>query len=69
MESFSKFILFASTLILLILYNHLKARQKAKKYNFPPLVPGLPFFGNTFQIPTWQQGGWGKSLAAQYGEM
>ena len=39
------------------------------KYKLPPLVPGLPIFGNTFQIPLSQQGPWAKKLAEKYGEM
>ncbi|KAG8628525.1 hypothetical protein KVT40_004398 [Elsinoe batatas] len=39
------------------------------KYKLPPRVPGIPFFGNTFQVPPKQQGPWAKKLAEQYGEM
>ncbi|KAI1623907.1 cytochrome P450 [Exophiala viscosa] len=40
-----------------------------RKYKLPPRVPGIPFFGNTFQIPPTQQGPWAKDLAEKYGEM
>jgi hypothetical protein len=39
------------------------------KYRLPPLVPGIPLLGNTFQIPALQQGPWAKKLAEKYGEM
>lgn len=38
-------------------------------YKLPPTVPGIPVFGNTFQIPAVQQGPWAKRLAEKYGEM
>ena len=40
-----------------------------KKYQFPPLVPGLPFVGNTFQIPKIDQGPYLQRLGERYGEM
>lgn len=40
-----------------------------KKYKLPPLVPGVPIFGNALQVPPTQQGQWAKDLAAKYGEM
>lgn len=40
-----------------------------QKYKLPPIVPGVPFFGNMFQIPPLQQGPWAKQLAERYGEM
>ncbi|KAK5320481.1 hypothetical protein LTR93_006693 [Exophiala xenobiotica] len=40
-----------------------------RKYKLPPRVPGIPFFGNTFQIPASQQGSWAKALAEKFGEM
>jgi hypothetical protein len=39
------------------------------KYKLPVTVPGIPVFGNTFQIPPSQQGPWAKQLAEKYGEM
>ena len=45
-------------------------RRKAdQKYKLPPLVPGIPIFGNSFQVPPTQQGPWAKQLAEKYGEM
>ncbi|KAK3326931.1 cytochrome P450 [Cercophora scortea] len=43
--------------------------QWNRKYKLPPTVPGVPIFGNTFQIPALQQGPWAKELAEKYGEM
>lgn len=43
--------------------------RRGKKYKLPPRVPGIPFFGNAFQIPALQQGPWAKELAQKYGEM
>lgn len=40
-----------------------------KGFKLPPQVPGIPVFGNTFQIPALQQGPWAKKLAEKYGEM
>ncbi|KAH7303794.1 putative cytochrome P450 [Stachybotrys elegans] len=40
-----------------------------RRYNLPPRVPGLPFIGNTLQIPKTHQGTWAKKLAEKYGEM
>ncbi|KAF4555597.1 Cytochrome P450-like protein 29 [Elsinoe fawcettii] len=39
------------------------------KYKLPPRVPGVPIFGNSFQVPPKQQGPWAKQLAEKYGEM
>ncbi|SPO07785.1 probable cytochrome P450 [Cephalotrichum gorgonifer] len=47
----------------------LREYQYGKKYRLPPQVPGVPLFGNSFQIPALQQGPWAKDLAAKYGEM
>lgn len=41
----------------------------SKKYKLPPRIPGIPVFGNTFQIPPIQQGPWAKDLADKHGEM
>lgn len=40
-----------------------------RNYRLPPLVPGLPFVGNTFQMPKVDQGPYLQKLAAEYGEM
>lgn len=40
-----------------------------QKYKFPGRIPGIPIFGNSFQIPAIQQGPWAKEKAEQYGEM
>lgn len=47
----------------------LRKTRRDKKYKLPPRVPGVPIFGNTFQIPALQQGPWAKGLAEKYGEM
>ncbi|KAJ9488600.1 hypothetical protein VN97_g4692 [Penicillium thymicola] len=54
--------------LLLVQYAYTTFRWH-KKYKLPPQVPGVPIFGNTFQIPAIQQGPWGKKLAEKYGEM
>ncbi|KIW99583.1 uncharacterized protein Z518_11322 [Rhinocladiella mackenziei CBS 650.93] len=40
-----------------------------KKYRLPPRVPGIPFLGNSLQVPKWHQGPWAMELANKYGEM
>ncbi|KAG7054384.1 cytochrome P450 [Colletotrichum scovillei] len=47
----------------------LRASRRDKGFKLPPQVPGIPVFGNTFQIPALQQGPWAKKLAEKYGEM
>ncbi|RDL31768.1 Cytochrome P450 [Venustampulla echinocandica] len=42
---------------------------QSKKYKLPPRIPGLPIFGNTFQLPPMDQGLWGIEQAKKYGEM
>ncbi|UPK94134.1 hypothetical protein LCI18_005069 [Fusarium solani-melongenae] len=39
------------------------------RYKLPPKVPGVPVFGNSFQVPPIQQGPWAKNLAEKYGEI
>ncbi|KAF9891620.1 hypothetical protein FE257_003631 [Aspergillus nanangensis] len=55
-------------LVIIIRYAY-TSYQWHRKYKLPPLVPGVPIFGNTFQIPALQQGPWAKKLAEKYGEM
>ncbi|KAG9231629.1 cytochrome P450 [Amylocarpus encephaloides] len=43
--------------------------QWHRKYKFPNRIPGLPIFGNTFQLPPMQQGIWARDQAKKYGEM
>ena len=42
-----------------------------KRHKLPSRVPGLPLFGNSFQMPQTQveQAPWVQKLAQQYGEM
>ena len=42
-----------------------------RRYTLPNRVPGVPIFGNTFQMPLKapEQGPWAEKLAQQYGEM
>ena len=47
----------------------LRRLWRGRKYKLPVTVPGVPVFGNTFQIPALQQGPWAKRLAEKYGEM
>ncbi|KAF2647056.1 cytochrome P450 [Lophiostoma macrostomum CBS 122681] len=64
-------ILFAvSPIIVLFMTRLLWHRvQHNRKYKLPPQIPGLPIFGNSFQIPALQQGPWAKDLADKYGEI
>lgn len=57
-----------SLLILAFVSWLLFGRRKSKVYKLPPTVAGIPFFGNTFQVPD-QPGPWSKKLAEKYGEM
>jgi len=43
--------------------------RKRQKYKLPPRIPGVPIFGNSFQVPAIQQGPWAQKLAEKYGEM
>lgn len=61
-------IYFLVGLFALILARHVN-KQGRKNYRLPPLVPGIPIFGNALQVPPTQQGEWAKNLAAKYGEM
>lgn len=47
----------------------ISSAQWRTTYKLPPRVPGVPVFGNAFQIPAVQQGPWAKALAEKYGEM
>lgn len=47
----------------------MKEKAKARKYRLPPRIPGVPVFGNTFQLPPLKQGQWGIEMAKKYGEM
>jgi len=40
-----------------------------RKYRFPAEIPGVPFFGNAFQMPSVAQGPYLKKIAAEKGEM
>lgn len=57
-----------STLVLLTVWA-VTSHVKARKYKFPPRIPGIPIFGNTFQLPPLKQGVWGMEMARKYGEM
>ncbi|KAG8629890.1 hypothetical protein KVT40_001509 [Elsinoe batatas] len=54
-----------------IAYSLVQSKLKARKYNMPNRVPGVPIFGNTFQIPldTPSQAVWATENAKKYGEM
>lgn len=54
-----------------IAFNVIQSKLKARKYNMPNRVPGVPIFGNTFQIPvdTCGQAVWASEHAKKYGEM
>lgn len=63
------YLIFAISIIALYVCATITKRLQSSKYKLPPLVPGVPIFGNSFQIPPSQQGRWGKKLAETYGEM
>jgi hypothetical protein len=69
MEPHWYLLLSLSALVVYVLATSITNRTRAPIYNLPPLVPGVPLFGNTFQIPLVQQGPWAKKLAEKYGEM
>lgn len=59
-----------STLLIVLIGKWISSSRKpAKPYKLPPVVPGVPLFGNSFQVPATQQGPWAKALAEKYGEM
>ncbi|KAH7000801.1 cytochrome P450 [Ilyonectria destructans] len=64
-------VLLAVSVAILVIFGGwlLKSSLQKGKYRLPPQVPGLPIFGNTFQIPAVQQGPWAKGLAEKYGEI
>ncbi|KAF2796704.1 cytochrome P450 [Melanomma pulvis-pyrius CBS 109.77] len=43
--------------------------QFNKKYRYPNIVPGLPFLGNSLQVPFPAAGMWGVETAKKHGEM
>jgi hypothetical protein len=60
---------FAALGFLFVLGWKINQNFKARKYKLPPRVPGIPIFGNTFQLPPLKQGVWGIETAKKYGEM
>lgn len=70
MASQELFIVIAASLLFALVGGWLShTLQQRKKYKLPPLVPGVPIFGNSFQVPAKQQGPWAKVLAEKHGEM
>ena len=61
-------IAFLGTLILIAVWQ-VNRYVQARRYKLPPRIPGLPIFGNTFQLPPLKQGVWAMEMAQQYGEM
>jgi hypothetical protein len=59
----------AVTAVVLFYLSTFLTKTNTTKYKLPPLVPGIPVFGNSFQVPPTQQGPWAKELAEKYGEM
>ncbi|KAF5487264.1 Cytochrome P450 monooxygenase patI [Colletotrichum siamense] len=60
----------AVTAVALVIATQIYERIRLdQKYKFPGRIPGIPIFGNSFQIPAIQQGPWAKEKAEQYGEM
>lgn len=58
-----------TTVALLIVANFVQRVRFNQKYKLPVEIPGIPFFGNSFQLPPTQQGPWAKTMAEKYGEM
>ena len=66
----SKAAIIATTTIVVLVFTWIVQRVRFnQKYKLPPTIPGIPFFGNSFQLPPLQQGPWAKEMAAKYGEM
>jgi hypothetical protein len=63
------FLTLAALSIILVLGWKINEYVKAREYRLPPRVPGIPIFGNTFQLPPLKQGLWGIETAKKYGEM
>lgn len=42
---------------------------KNTKYKYPNPIPGIPFFGNSFQMPSKSQGPYMTTLARKSGDM
>ena len=57
-----------STLVVIVVWQ-VNRHVQARRYKFPPRIPGIPIFGNTFQLPPIKQGVWAMEMAKQYGEM
>ncbi|EXJ93192.1 hypothetical protein A1O3_01749 [Capronia epimyces CBS 606.96] len=55
--------------VVLFYLSTILTKTRSPKYKLPPQVPGIPIFGNSFQVPATQQGPWAKELAGKYGEM
>lgn len=58
-----------TTVAVLVAATFVQRYQFNKKYKLPVRIPGIPFFGNSFQLPPLQQGPWAKKMAEKYGEM
>ncbi|KAH7215518.1 cytochrome P450 [Fusarium oxysporum] len=57
------------TCIVWLVSVHLYQNIKDAKYNYPDPVPGIPFFGNSFQMPSEGQGPYMTKLASKSGDM
>jgi hypothetical protein len=56
-------------ILLLVTVWQVDRYARSRRYKLPPRIPGVPFFGNTFQLPPLKQGVWAMQMAKQYGEM
>ena len=59
----------AFLLVISFMVRAIVRHARSKKYRYPNLVPGLPIFGNSFQMPSTGQGPFLEQLAKKYGEM
>lgn len=66
---YSSWSLVTGLLLLYTLYHIIQYVQFRLRYRLPPQVPGVPFFGNLFQMLKADTPIYMKELAQQYGEL
>jgi hypothetical protein len=61
----------AAATLLWMLHLIISSAIRRRQYKLPAQVPGIPIFGNSFQMPLTQveQAPWAQKLAQKYGEM
>ncbi len=65
------FLAVAAATLLWLLHLIISSTIRRRQYKLPAQVPGIPIFGNSFQMPLTQveQAPWAQKLAQKYGEM